>query len=256
MLPPTRRQAPLGADLLADLVIALALQPFDQLDAALQHDSAVHQDVHELGLHVVEDPLVVGDDQRAEALLVVQTLDTLGDGAQRVDVETRIGLVEDRHVGSQHRHLQDLRALLLAAGEAVIEVARGEGFVDVEQLDRVLQLGAELLDLDRFVALGVDRHPQEVRDRHAGDRHGVLEGEEQPRLRALVRFGLGDVLALEDDRPLGDLIRGMPEQSVRERRLARAVRAHQRVDLASRDIEINASEDLALLDAHVQVSDL
>jgi len=38
------------ADLLADLVVTLALEALDQLDAALQHDAAVHQDVHELGL--------------------------------------------------------------------------------------------------------------------------------------------------------------------------------------------------------------
>ena len=198
----------------------------------------------------------MGDDQRAEALLVVQLLDALGDRPQRVDVEARVGLVEDRHVGREHRHLQDLRALLLAAGEAVVEVARGERSVDVEQLDRVLQLGAELLHLDRLLALGVDRHAQEVRDRDAGDRDRVLEGEEQARLGALVRLGLGDVLALEGDRALGDLVGGVPEQGVRERRLARAVGAHQRVDLAARDVEVDAPEDLALLDAHVQVSDL
>ena len=100
--------------------------------------------------------------------------------------------------GCEHRHLQDLRALLLAAGEAVVEVARGERAVDVEQLDRVLELGAELLDLDRLLALGVDRHAQEVGDRDARDRDRVLEGEEQAGLGALVGLGLGDVLALEE----------------------------------------------------------
>src|SRR5665213_134488 len=220
-----------------ELVERLEREGYDQLDAALKDDPAIHQDVHELGLDVVEDALVVGDDQRTQTLLLVQLLDALGDGPQRVDVETRVGLVEDRHIRCEHRHLEDLRALLLATGEAVVEVAGGEGFVDVQQLDRVLQLGAELLHLDRFVAcartgaLGVDRHAQEVRDGDAGDRDGVLEGEEQPGLGALVRFGRGDVLALEGDRPLGDLIRGMPEEGVGERRLARAVRAHQRVDL-------------------------
>ena len=198
----------------------------------------------------------MGDDQRAQALLVVQALDALGDGAQRVDVKARVGLVEDRDVGGEHRHLQDLRALLLAAGEAVVEMARGERFVDVEQLDRVLQLRAELLDLDRLLALGVDRHAQEVGDRHAGDRHGVLEGQEQPGLGALVRLGRGDVLALEGDRALGDLVGGVAEQRVRERRLARAVGAHQGVDLAARDVQVDAPQDLAVLDAHVQVSDL
>ena len=71
-----------------------------------------------------------------------------------------------------------------------------------------------------------------------------------------MRLGLGDVLALEGDRALGDLIGGVAEQGVGERRLARAVRPHQRVDLAAGDVEVDAAQDLALLGAHVQVSDL
>ena len=204
----------------------------------------------------MQDALVVGDDQGAEALLVVQTLDALGDGAQRVDVKARVGLVEDRDVGGEHRHLQDLGALLLATGEPIVEVARSKRPVDVKQVDRMLKLGAELLHLDRLLALGVDRHAQEVRDRHTRDRHGVLERQEQARVGALVGLGLGDVLALESDRTLGDLIGGMAEEGAGEGGLARAVRAHQRVDLAARNVEVDASQDLALLDAYVQVSDL
>jgi hypothetical protein len=84
----------------------------------------------------------------------------------------------------------------------------------------VLELVAELLHLDRLVALGVDRHAQEVRYGDAGDRDGVLKCEEQPGLRALVGFLLGDVLALEHDRALRDLIRGVAEQGVGEGGLA------------------------------------
>ena len=43
-----------GAYLLTDMVVTLALQALHQLDAALEHDAPVHQDVHELGLHVVK----------------------------------------------------------------------------------------------------------------------------------------------------------------------------------------------------------
>ena len=158
--------------------------------------------------------------------------------------------------GCEHRHLKDLGALLLAAGEAVVEMPGGERAIDVQQLDRVLELGAELLDLDRLLALGVDRHAQEVGDRHAGDRDRVLEGEEQACLGAVVRLGLGDVLAFEGDRALGDLVGGVAEQGVGHRRLAGAVGPHQGVDLAPADVEVDAPEDLALLDAHMQVSDL
>ena len=73
----------------------------------------------------------MGDDQRAHALLGVERVDALGDGAQRVDVQAGVGLVEHGDLGLEHRHLEDLAALLLAAGEAVVEVARGELAVHV-----------------------------------------------------------------------------------------------------------------------------
>ena len=57
---------------------------------------------------------------------------------------------------------------------------------------------AELLDVDRLLALGVDRHAQEVGHRHAGDGDRVLEGEEQAGLGAVLGVGLGDVLAVEE----------------------------------------------------------
>jgi hypothetical protein len=47
----------------------------------------------------------------------------IGDSLQRVDVEAGIGLVEDRQARLQHRHLEDLVALLLAAGKALVHRA-------------------------------------------------------------------------------------------------------------------------------------
>src|SRR5437660_5514471 len=46
----------------------------------------------------------------------------------------------------------------------------------------------------------------------------------------------------------------MAHERARERRLAGAVGAHQRVDLAARDVEVDALEDLVLLDADVKVA--
>ena len=79
----------------------------------------------EVGLDQVQDALVVGDDQDAH-VGAGELVDALGDGAQRVDVEAGVGLVEDRHLGPQQGQLEDLHPLLLAAGEAVVEVAAGE----------------------------------------------------------------------------------------------------------------------------------
>jgi hypothetical protein len=73
---------------------------------------------------------------------------------------------------------------------------------------------------------------------------GVLEGEEEPALRALVGFHLDEVLAVEEDLALGDLVRRVAHQRVGKSRLARAVRAHDCVHLAAVDREIDALDDL------------
>ena len=63
---------------------------------------AVAQHVDEVGHDVVEQPLVVRDhDDRA--LGVPHRVDALGDGLQRVDVEARVGLVEDRRASAAAR---------------------------------------------------------------------------------------------------------------------------------------------------------
>ena len=193
-----------------------------------------------------------------------ELLDAFGDDLQRVDVETRVGLVEHRDLRLQHRHLQDLDALLLAAREPVVQVARGELAADLQAVHLGEELLAELRDRHRVVdaavarlAHGVDRLAQEVRDGDARDRVRVLEREEEPGLRALVGAGLGDVVAVEQDLPLGDHVGRMPGDRVRERRLARAVRAHDRVHLAGGDREIDTLDDLgAVFERDVQVLQL
>src|SRR5207244_182265 len=79
---------------------------------------------------------------------------------------------------------------------------------------------------------------------------------EQAGPRAVVGIGLGQVLAVEEDAALGDLVGGVAHQRVRERGLAGAVRAHERMRLALRDGQVDAVEDLPLLGAYVQVLDL
>jgi hypothetical protein len=74
-----------------------------------------------------------------------------------------------------------------------------------------------------------------------------LERHEQPHPRAVLGRRLGDVLALEVDRPLADLEAGMAHDHVRERRLAGPVGSHERVDLALRDVEVEALEDVLVL---------
>ena len=65
--------------------------------------------------------------------------------------------------------------------------------------------------------MGVHRHPQILRDRHAGDRHGVLEGHEQTGARTVLGRFIRDLLAAEADLAVGHLQRGVTHDRVRER---------------------------------------
>ena len=72
----------------------------------------------------------MGDEEHAESRpFAAHGLHAVGHDAQRVDVEARVGLVEHGQLRVEHGHLQDLVALLLAAGEALVQVALTEGGV-------------------------------------------------------------------------------------------------------------------------------
>ena len=200
--------------------VALVLELGDELGATLLDDAALEHHVHEVGLHQVQDALVVGDDQDAH-IRARELVDALGDDAQRIDVQARVGLVEHRDPRPEHRQLEHLHSLLLTAGEAVVEVSAGELARDVDQLHRLLRLAAEVLEADlglaACLAVGVEGHPQVLGHGHAGNRDGVLEGEEEPGARALFGRGLGDVLALEDDLAVGRSVTGHHAGSSRAR---------------------------------------
>ena len=120
--------------------------------------------------------------------------------AQRVDVEARVGLVEQGHDRLEQRHLQDLVALALAAGEPVVQVALGEGAVHAEPVHPLGEVESDLEDAQLVQALARgDRLAQELDDRDAADRLGVLEGEEDPGAGALVGRPGRDVLAAQED---------------------------------------------------------
>src|SRR3954471_14666263 len=248
-----------GLDLLADPAVALLLERGDELRAALLHDPSLVEDVEEVGLDQMQDALVVGDDEDAH-VGPLQRVHAVCDDPQGIDVEPRVGLVEHGQLGPLERELEDLHALLLAAREALVEVAGGELARHLGQRHRRLDGRAELLQRDRVLAalltVRVHDRAQVLRDGHARYRDRVLERHEQAGAGALVGIGLGDVLALEEDLPLGDLEVGVPHDHVGERGLAGAVRPHQRVDLALLDRQVETLEDLLLSCPDVEVADL
>ena len=83
--------------------------------------------MHEVGLQFIEQSLVVRDNHDAKLRsLSAHFADALGHDAQRVDVEARVGLVENRQVGLEHCHLHNFVALFFATRKPLIEVTVDE----------------------------------------------------------------------------------------------------------------------------------
>ena len=115
--------------------------------------------------------------------------------------------------------------------------------------------GVEIFALAARLALRVQRGAQEVHGGDAGDFDRILERQEHALGGALVGRHLQQVLAVEQDLAAGHLIAGLAGDDVGQRRLARAVRPHDRVHLALVHRERQPVEDLALLDTDLQVFD-
>ena len=198
-------------------------------------------------------------DHHDRPLGAAQAVDAVGDGPERVDVEPGIGLVENREPGLEHRHLEDLVALLLAAGEAEIDASLQELLLDPDQLGLVAHELHEARGVDLLLtprpAQRIERGAQEVHVGDAWDLHGVLEGQKHAGGRALLRRHRQQVLAVIADLAAGHLVAFPAGEDVGERALARAVGAHDGVDLAGADLQVDASQNLLVVDRDAQVLD-
>ncbi|MBG9885083.1 hypothetical protein ABE10_00475, partial [Bacillus toyonensis] len=241
-------------------VVSFVLESVRQLRPALFGDLPRHDDVHVIRTDVAQDPGVVRDQQHAETGLGLRPVDPLGDDLERVDVEARVGLVEHRDLRLQHLELEDLVALFLAAGEALVHIALGELRIHAQVGHGLLDVLGPLPDRRGFAVEGRLGGAQEVGDRHARDLHRVLHREEEPRTSTLVDAHGEDVLAIESDRAARHGVLGMTGDRVRQRRLSGAVGTHDRVGLAGAHRQGDAVEDRGGpgigLDRHVQVADL
>src|SRR5437667_1219128 len=208
-MAPSSRASSRGLNV-PDPVVTLGLELVRQLGASRLDDAAVDQHVDELRLDVVQDPLVVRDQEHPE-IGAGERVHALRNDPERVDVEPRVGLVEDRDLRLQDRHLQDLGALLLAARESVVDVAPRERVVHLEDRHLLLHERAEFLRRERLLLAPLlpargQGHAQEVGDAHAGDRRRILEREEEALPAPLVRGQLEKVLSVQEDLPLGHLV--------------------------------------------------
>jgi hypothetical protein len=194
----------------------------------------------------------VGDDDRRE-LRPLHLVDTLRHDLQGVNVQARVSLVHDGELGVEHEHLQDLVALLLAAGEALVEVPLGELGVHLHDAHLLLDEPVHLHRTELFLAHGVDRGPEEVGHGDARDLTRVLESEEHPELGPLVGLELEDILALESYGASGHLVTRMAHEHVGERALPRAVRTHDRMYLTLPDLQVKTLHYLLAVDLYVKI---
>src|ERR671937_826778 len=150
------------------LRVAGRLEVERQLLVAGLHDAAARKHVHHVRHDVVEQPLVVRDHDEA-ARGRAQRIDAVGNGLERVDVEAGVGLVEHAQPRLQQRHLQDLVALLLAAGEADIDPAPQHLLLDAEPARdlahaRKRRFARAVRSHERMHAAGADRKLEPVED--------------------------------------------------------------------------------------------
>src|SRR3954453_23917731 len=95
-----------------------------------------------------------------------------------------------------------------------------------------------------------------ARNRPAGGRRGARGRRQVSPAGALADSHRENVLAVERHAARGNRVARVPGDRVRERRLAGAVGAHDRVRLALLHDEVDAAEDLLRVDVDVQVADL
>src|SRR6266540_2531847 len=156
----------------------------------------------------------------------------------------------------QHGELQHLVLLLLSAGESLVDVPRDHLILHAEQGHLLLESLAESKRGDLLAPSGLFRRTQESDHRDPRDLGRVLESEEQAVLSPLVRRPLADVLAMEANLPLRDDVAGPAHQDLGERGLPRAVRSHERVDLALADRQVDPFQDLIAFHLDMEILDL
>src|SRR6266508_6155621 len=238
------------------LRVAAGLQLQRQLLAAGAHDAAAREHVHHVRHDVVEQALIVRDHHEG-ALRRAQPVDAVGDDLERVDVEAGIGLIEHAKARLEQRHLQNLVALLLAAGKADIDPAAQHLLLDAELARDLAHALDEVRDqelgLAPLLALRVERGAQEGHGGDPRDFERILEGEKQALGGAFVRGQGENVLAVEQHLPIGHDVGVLAGEHMGERGLARAVRAHDGMHAALTDGKLEAVQDFFAVDLDVQI---
>src|SRR5579864_3744065 len=262
--PDLALRGDLGGHLLVlrpDAIVPDLIELVGKRRAARGHDPAVEHDVNRGGLDVLQDPRVMGDDERPHLLPggLVHPVHPGRHDLDRVHVQPRVGLVHDRDLRLEHRHLQDLGTLLLPAAEPLVHVAAEDRRIDLQlrhlRPDQLLKLGQAHQTVLVKSPPRAHRGAQEAGHRHPGNAHRVLKRDEQTPAGPLVGRHRHAVLAFVEHLALGHLVKRIAHQHVGERALPRPVGAHQGVDLSRAHGQVGPFEDHLILDLRPQILD-
>jgi hypothetical protein len=180
-------------------------------------------------------------------------------GLERVDVESRVGLVENRQARLQDRHLEDLVALLLAAREPLVHGPVHEALIHLHQTRLLLDQRQEIHRVELLeplvLARGVQARTQEVGRADARNLHRVLERQEDAFARPLFGIHVEEILAQVGDLSAGHLVRVAPGQHLRQRALSGAVGPHDGVHFPGFHGEVDPPENLPVPDFRSEVLD-
>ena len=208
-------------------------------------------DVHHVRLNVVEQTLIMRDQQRGPVRRL-QGIHALGHDAQGINVQARVGFVQNGQARIQDCHLQDLITLLFTAAVINIHVTFQKALVNLQQTHLVLyKLNKIEWVHGRFIpvlAVLMIAGPQKQRIGHARQFHRILKRQKHTLQGSLMRLQFEQV-----KRGLARRIRHvslchfvvrMAGQHLGQGALSGTIGPHDGVHLACRDLKIHTLQDL------------
>jgi zinc transport system substrate-binding protein len=201
-----------------------------ELDRALHHEHTVEVRGHRAQL--------VRHEEHRGAVLEHEVHERVAELALRLRVDARDGLVEHEQLGLARERAGDEHALLLTAGELEHRTARlGD---QADRLDGVVDGGAVLRT----------GPPPPPRARESPRRHDLAHGDRQVGREHIALRDVPEPGALAqrarvgpEEARLTGLWREEPEEEAQQRRLPRAVRAHERGELTRAQREAHVVHD-------------
>ena len=200
-------------------------------------------------MQALQDFGVVGDDDQGVVLVVVSA-HALCHRLHGIHVQAGVRLVQQGQRGFEHQQLQNLALLLLAAGEAHIQIAVGIALIHAQSFHLLGQLLTERKHFDGLAGNGVLGRAQEILQRDAGDLFGGLEREEHAQLCPHIGRLVGHILTLENDLAAGNGITGVAHQGAHQGGFTSTVVAHQNMGLTGINGQVQTVQKHFLLLAY------